>query len=333
LYYAIYKTINLINGKEYVGFHGIKNLQDLKYEKSKNGSIFEDGYLGSGKLMKQALEKYGPLNMSQELLLITNDKEEAEELEREIVCIEWVESENNYNISLGGNVTILFGVNNGFYGKKHTSVSIQKIQEARKIAYENQPFSWSKSYLVDDENVVFYNSNEICSYFNIENWYEINRLFYENKIKYSSEYLQQAAINRYRKRHDFLNDTEARLEAKNKLAQLASERFKGIPKTEESNLKRGEAISKWISENPEKHSLRMEKINKNPEKIKKSADKHRGMKRSEETKKNISESLKGKTAFSKDKIYIMNPSTKERKLIEKMDVIPEGWMKGMKLPK
>jgi hypothetical protein len=52
-------------------------------------------------------------------------------------------------------------------------------------------------------------------------------------------------------------------------------------------------IKTWIQNHPEEHAIKMNSINKNPKKIEKTANKHRGMKRTEETKKNVSESLKG----------------------------------------
>lgn len=64
--------------------------------------------------------------------------------------------------------------------------------------------------------------------------------------------------------------------------------------TEEANLKRGESISQWIQDNPEAHKERMDKINKNPEKIAKSAEKHRGMKREESSKAKMSETRRKK---------------------------------------
>ena len=329
MYYTIYKTINIINGKEYVGFHKIKSIEDIKCEVSDNGSIFEDGYLGSGKLMKKAIEKYGPINMRQELILVTEDKEEAEDLEKEIVCYEWVMSEDNYNLSVGGNVAILFGEHNGFFGKNHRKETIEKIQESRNNTHSETPFSWSKSFLVEDETVVFYNTDQIKDYFGVEGWFEVNKLVYDGIIRYKSEYLQRAAIQRYLKRYNFLNDTEARTAANKKLADLCRERFAGIPKTKESNEKRGKSIKTWIQENPKEHQKRMNKINKNPEKIRKTAEKHRGLKRSEETRKNISESLKGKTPSNKGKIFIYNTETMERKYIEKDDEIPEGWARGL----
>jgi len=320
----------MTNEKEYVGFHKINEISDIICEKSENGSIFNDGYLGSGMLMKKALEKYGPLNMRQELILLTEDKEEAEHLEKEIVCKEWVESDKNYNVSIGGNVCILFGNENGFHGKNHTEETIKKIQESRKKTFDDKPFSWCKSFLVEDESILFYNSSEICDYFDIEyDWYEVNRLVYEGKVKYFSQYLQNAAIKRFLNRYNFLSDEEGRLKAKNKLSLLASERFSGKPKTKESNEKRGHSIKRWIENNPEKHLSRMEKINKNPEKIEKTASRHRGMKRSKQTCRNISESLKGKPASNKGKIWIHNIITGEKRYIHEGDKIPDGWARGM----
>jgi hypothetical protein len=321
----------MINDKEYIGFHTIKSLDDILFNNSENGSIFYDGYLGSGKLMKMALQKYGPMNMRQELILITEDKKEAEDLEKEIVCREWIISDKNYNLSVGGNVTILFGEQNGFYGKTHSKETIEKIQRKRKEAYDEAPFSWCESFLVEDESVTFLNSNQIIEYFGIEkdDWFEVNKLIYEGVIRYKSVYLQKAAIQRYLKRYSFLNDHEARTAAKERLSKLCSERFSGVPKTKESNEKRGLSIKTWIDNNPEKHQERMLKINKNPEKIQKTAEKHRGMKRSDESKRKMSEAKKGKLANNKGKIFIHNTKTRERTYIDKDMQIPEGWVRGM----
>ena len=100
--YTVYKTTNLVNNKEYIGFHSIKSMESILCISSEYDSIFEDGYLGSGKFIKRALEKYGPQNMKQELLLVSDDKDEAESLERELVNKEYVNRDDTYNISTGG---------------------------------------------------------------------------------------------------------------------------------------------------------------------------------------------------------------------------------------
>lgn len=48
MYHLVYMTTNLVNGKMYVGVHSTENL--------------EDGYLGSGNLIKKAVKKYGREN-------------------------------------------------------------------------------------------------------------------------------------------------------------------------------------------------------------------------------------------------------------------------------
>lgn len=330
--YTVYKTVNLINGKEYVGFHKIKEISDIIYEESENGSIFNDGYLGSGKLMRRALEKYGPMNMKQKLILVTNDEKEAKMLERDIVCEKWVDDENTYNLVLGGGITILLGEKNGFYNKKHSKETIEKIQKSRNKTLELNPWTWSMSTVVGTENIL-YNYQDILEYFDISNTekvidekFEVSKLVYEGKIMFHSEYIQQSQLKRYKRRKHFIDSSSERYKSK---SEMTSKRFKGVKKSEESNLKRGKSISKWIKENPDEHNQRMDKINKNPEKIRKTAEKHRGMKRSEVTCKRISEALLGLEPKNKGKIWIHNIETKERLYVEKDIVVPSGWSLGM----
>ena len=95
-------------------------------------------------------------------------------------------------------------------------------------------------------------------------------------------------------------------------------------------------VKNWIAENPEDHTARMEKINKNPDKIRKTAEKHRGMKRTEDGCKNISqginEALKNPEVrlrrSGKGQKYAHNPDTKELKRFYPDEQIPEGWVWG-----
>jgi hypothetical protein len=105
----------------------------------------------------------------------------------------------------------------------------------------------------------------------------------------------------------------------------------------EINKRKGIGIKKWIKENPEKHKERMIKINKNPEKIKKMAEKHRGMKRSEEAKKNIRDGILKSRENNKENIskisgkgsiYIYNSVANVCKRHNPDITIPDGWVKG-----
>lgn len=81
----IYKTTNLINGKFYIG-------------KDKNNN---PEYIGSGKLLNQAIEKYGIENFFKEVLEECNNEIELNERE-----IYWIKKLNarvrGYNIASGG---------------------------------------------------------------------------------------------------------------------------------------------------------------------------------------------------------------------------------------
>jgi group I intron endonuclease len=101
----IYKTTNLINGKFYIG-------------KDKHNN---PKYFGSGKILKQALKKYGVENFTKEIIEECDD--EKFWLEREIYWIQYYDSINmGYNIALGGNGgdTISNNPNKELIGKRHS---------------------------------------------------------------------------------------------------------------------------------------------------------------------------------------------------------------------
>lgn len=326
--YSIYKVTNKINGKEYIGFHSVKSKKDILCKESTAGSVYRDGYMGSGKLIKSALEKYGPENMCQEIIYLTNDRQDAFDMEKTLVDERYVLREDTYNLSIGGSVCILKGENNGFYGKKHTQETIDKIQSSRKETYSKFPFSWCETFDVKT-GTKFSTYREIYNFYNItdsnKTRLSVYKLAHEGVLKYKSTYLQEIAIRRYTERQ--LRESEADKRHKIK-SRMTSERFKGVPKTFESNIKRSESIKRWIDDNPIEHAKKMNKINTNPEKIKKTAEKHTGMKRSEKTRKLISQSKKGAPAHNKNKIYIRNITTGEVMKTDKFDEIPQGWVRG-----
>ncbi|MDP2692818.1 MAG: GIY-YIG nuclease family protein [bacterium] len=84
---VIYKTTNIVNGKIYVG----KDVENNEY------------YIGSGKLIKRAIKKYGKENFKKETLEECFDKKSL--CEREIYWIKKLDSTNKsigYNITKGG---------------------------------------------------------------------------------------------------------------------------------------------------------------------------------------------------------------------------------------
>jgi hypothetical protein len=88
MFYIIYKITNKIDGKYYIGSHKTKNLND--------------GYMGSGKYLKYAQNKYGLNNFTKEILFIYDNPGDMYCKESEIVNEEFICTENTYNIKLGG---------------------------------------------------------------------------------------------------------------------------------------------------------------------------------------------------------------------------------------
>ena len=84
----VYMTTCNINGKKYIG----------KYEGKDS-----DKYMGSGKLLRRAIKKYGIENFSRTILEYFNNKEEVCLAEKRYIA--WynaVESGDFYNIAEGG---------------------------------------------------------------------------------------------------------------------------------------------------------------------------------------------------------------------------------------
>jgi hypothetical protein len=88
LYYIIYKITNLVNNKIYVGCHKTTNIND--------------DYMGSGKHLVSAQQKYGIENFKKEILYIFDNAEEMFLKEKEIVNESFVKQKNTYNIKIGG---------------------------------------------------------------------------------------------------------------------------------------------------------------------------------------------------------------------------------------
>lgn len=113
----IYKTTNLINNKIYIGQH--------------NGT--KSSYVGSGKILKYAINKYGRENFIKEIIIEGIFTQlELDSLER--YYIKFYNSNNNeigYNITLGGL---------GSTGIKHTKETLIKMSNAKK-GVKKKPFT------------------------------------------------------------------------------------------------------------------------------------------------------------------------------------------------
>lgn len=88
MYFTVYKTTNLINGKFYIGVHKTDNL--------------EDRYLGSGKMLLRSILKHGVQNFKKEILYIFDNSSDMFLKEKEIITEDFCKNPITYNIKLGG---------------------------------------------------------------------------------------------------------------------------------------------------------------------------------------------------------------------------------------
>lgn len=119
MFYYLYEIRNLLNGKIYVGVHKTKNL--------------DDGYMGSGRVIRQAIEKNGIENFTRVILETFDNAEAMYARESELVTDEFLMREDVYNLRRGGtggwDYVHKNGLNCGFRGKKHKARTKKIIGE------------------------------------------------------------------------------------------------------------------------------------------------------------------------------------------------------------
>lgn len=87
----VYEITNLVNGKKYIG------------KRSCKCPIEDDRYMGSGKILKQAQNKYGLENFKKEVLQVCNNEEEAYAWEDFYTMqVNAWDNSNYYNLRRGG---------------------------------------------------------------------------------------------------------------------------------------------------------------------------------------------------------------------------------------
>jgi len=87
MFYLIYKITNIINNKVYIGCHKTNNIND--------------GYMGSGVYIRNAIAKHGIENFSKEILFFYDNSTDMLNKEAELVNQQFLET-NTYNLNLGG---------------------------------------------------------------------------------------------------------------------------------------------------------------------------------------------------------------------------------------
>jgi len=139
MYFIIYQTTNLFNGRFYIGKHQTKDIND--------------GYLGSGKALTSAIKKHGKQSFAREILKLCESKEEMDRIEESLVTEDLLKDPKCYNIRLGGTggfdhiwknpetrkklIKAKQGPRNSFYGKTHTVETRLKISISQKERLAN----------------------------------------------------------------------------------------------------------------------------------------------------------------------------------------------------
>lgn len=130
MFYTVYKITNLINGRFYIGKHQTKNL--------------DDGYMGSGKLLRRAILKYGLENFKKDILEIYEQEWKMNLAERILVV---VDKEVSYNLCAGGKGGRSVAEKRSYrepkflawlHSQEHRNL---KKQEALRGCYKNSRFS------------------------------------------------------------------------------------------------------------------------------------------------------------------------------------------------
>lgn len=118
-HHIVYKITNLLNNKFYIGVHK----QYPGY-----GPEDFDGYLGSGPVIKDAVNKYGKENFLRETLYSYLDRQKAEEKEKELITEDLKKSKDCYNINDGGHTN---------YEACHTKEARTKAKRTKILKYGN----------------------------------------------------------------------------------------------------------------------------------------------------------------------------------------------------
>lgn len=138
MYHYLYEIKNTINGKIYIGVHKTKDLNDE--------------YMGSGKVLRQAIEKYGIEAFTKTILEYFDTYEDALAKEKEVVNSAFLLREDVYNIRSGGKGGFDWIVKNNLHktslgkkpwnkGKRLPAVS----EEVRKKTSETMKKHWSEN--------------------------------------------------------------------------------------------------------------------------------------------------------------------------------------------
>jgi len=147
-YHFLYETINLVNNKIYIGVHSTNNLND--------------NYLGSGKILKKAIKKYGEKQFRRKILKLFLTEKEAYKEEEKIVNEKFILRTDVYNITLGGqggyNNISINGKNNISKARKNKVVALNTTTN-KKIVVTKEEFDKNENLVGHTKGFVVVTEN------------------------------------------------------------------------------------------------------------------------------------------------------------------------------
>ena len=300
----VYLTTNLITGTKYIGMH--------------KSSFHDPKYLGSGKILMLAIKKYGEENFKNEILHWCETAEEMCNKEVETILEHNAHISRDYYNIICTKTPILYGEDNGFYGKTHSS------EVRKKLSEKNAGKTWtSERRHKHNEWIQTEDAKALHLRYSVERSGVCLSESHKQKLKQvmgSSEVREKLS-----KRAKEFYESDRGIIAKKRLADSCSKRFKNVEKTESHK----NSISKALTG---KSHYWQDSINKNPEKIKKTALKNTGSKRTDEQKLNISNAKKKYFAehgnSRKGLLHFFNPMNPTETIKCLPEDVPENWTRG-----
>ncbi len=129
MHYYLYEIRNNINGKIYVGVHKTK--------------VLDDGYMGSGKIIKSAIKKHGIQNFTKTILEYFESQEEMFAREKEIVTEEFLLREDTYNLRRGGN---------GGWDYINKNITKEQLQVRGRLGGQASALVTDHRYIITEEH-------------------------------------------------------------------------------------------------------------------------------------------------------------------------------------